>query len=321
MVCYDFIKTFEQFILESKGISDAVYDFNDKIWKDIKPLIINKMSTDIGSKFAFIKIYNNLDNDFKFVYLRIFVNIHIILNTSYSCVGEANFNNSEMLDGMLNNPDIKIDIYNNSKELSESNFDDIKSTILHELVHVFQRFKQGLKKIDSNWQLGSLLPKITNNLKTKLGQLVVNCLYNSLKHEVAANLHQYYMYKKDNKHYSSIFYIKKNLETFGGIITKIDTYTPDMMADIEQIRHHYIRSIEHHKPNDKYFNHVELEWKTPLTIDNIHDFLTFLDINIFKPTLKKIEKKIVMIDKKISDIDYDYHIPESFKFANIMNIN
>ncbi len=30
-----FIKSFEQFILESKGISDVVYDFNDKIWNQI----------------------------------------------------------------------------------------------------------------------------------------------------------------------------------------------------------------------------------------------------------------------------------------------
>jgi hypothetical protein len=308
---------YDDFLLESKGISDITLEYKNMIWKDLKNMIseYEKEQTKYGKIFT--KIFNekyNFDNTlFKIKNLQL--NIKILKYHENVCNGII-YNKDCYIDdnNFLNNLIINLEIY-------VKNFDNIflievESLLLHEMVHGFQIYKSIDKSVDSNWLLGSMIPNMRNMIKNDSIKNILYLLYRSLKHELSAQIHQYYDYKLKSEKYEKIFTIISLFENFNPCDISIND---ENIKDLNIIRRNYINNLEDESPNNLYFRNVNFNWKKEITKDNIQKFLLMLN-DIFKKSVKYLENKIKLVDNKLQESEiFKYTHKTCYVFAEIMS--
>lgn len=276
---------------ESKGISDSCEIITNKIWICIEEDLINKKSKDYIFSF----------NESDFIIKDLKLSIKLINGTENLCNGITNFNNSFINNNIL--VDSKMDI-----EIVYLSLDDpflyyIKSTILHEILHVFQHYnlKISNKFRPEYFSIGSIISQVRKSIKTKYVIYIIDVIYHSLTHELSAQLHQYYLYKKDNRDYYKLDNILKLLSNF---YVK-DDLTPDEEGELEFVREHILKGIQYYTTNKKYKKDIlNSIWSKKSNIE----FIIGLS-DIIEEKIKWMEKKRKLIDSKIG-IRYD----ETFTF-------
>jgi hypothetical protein len=112
----------------------------------------------------------------------------------------------------------------------------------------------------------------------------------SLRHEISAQIHHYYFYKKRNKNYNKIFEIVEKLNSFN-----IKELSGEELDEIEFIKNKICSFILNLKISKKYKKDLNKSiWNEK---DN-DIFLSKLK-DIFSKSAKYIEKKIKQVDSKV----------------------
>ena len=291
---------------ESKGISDSCEKILNTIWSDIE---IN-----INNSNSFYSHFNIDESDFKCK--NISLNFTIVEGNENLCNAQTILNDSKIENGYLTNLEIKVSIL--YKEIDDEFLYYIKSVLFHELLHIFQHYNilLGNKFRPESFSIGSVIPQLRNIVKTKFGEYILDILYYSLTHELSAQIHQYYLYRINNREYKRIFDIRKLLDRF-----KISNISPDEENDVKFIKKHIIGSIKHFTKNSNYLKDSN---KSIWSEDDINKFLLkFKNLLDFK--VKWIDKKMKLIDDKINQsriIKYDENItlPQDWNFYDIYNV-
>lgn len=283
---------------ESKGISDSCEKVTNFIWDDIEDDIIN--TNNISKKFTYSEV------DFKLKNIQI--DFNFIGNRENSCGAITDLKNSVIEDSYLLNVRILFNV-------KYSIIDDaflyyIKSVIFHEILHVFQEYNLKIndKFRSESFSIGSIIPQLRGIIKTKYVSYILDILYYSLSHELSAQLHQYYIYKIDDREYKKLDEIKNLLNNF-----KIKELDSDESNELEYVKKHILGSIKYFTNNKNYKKDI----KSSIWNKNNEDFLIGLS-NLIKYKLKWIDKKIKLIDSK-KMIDYSetftyYGDLEDFKY-------
>ena len=307
---------FKSFIFESKGISDITIEKCDEIWNEIELFIkdLDKEHDYISPYFnrSMKKNYNYKDTEIKIANLEVIIKIKKYKENV--CNGLNDNTETYMFNNILFNPVIILNVFFN--KLDNNFLKNIKSKLLHEMVHVFQRYKQGDKTISRDWQLGSMLPEMRKNIKNEEIKQLINILYLSLEHELSAQLHEYFINgKKYGKKYDKIFQIRNMINDFNIYDIEINDET---IKELNYIREEYLGSVEYNKSKHINYNHtINSKWKTEITADNKNSFFKMLD-NRFKKAVLFLDKKITLIDSKVLEEKYNFYISESEIFAKIM---
>lgn len=274
---------------ESKGISDSCEKVLYKVWNLIESDILSYNNSEVT--------YDINETDFKVSGLGIKYSIN--KSDNRICYGIVELNNSKIINDKL--IDSKINL-----KIDVDVFDDefiyyIKSVLLHELLHLFQHYNilKGNKFRPESFSIGSIIPQLRNIIKTKYGNYILDILYYSLPHELSAQIHQYYLYKLNDKEYKKIEQIIKLLNNFKPITLSIEENN-----DISYIKKHILNSIKFYTNNKKYLSDINK------SIWNIKDNDLFLNkfMDIINKRIEWVNKKIILIDKNISDqskIRYD----------------
>lgn len=268
---------------ESKCISDSSEKITNLIWDEVESDIINL--NQISKKFTFS------EDDLKIK--DIIIDINFTKSGENNCNAVTNLKDSVVEDKYIKYVKIKIDI-------KYSLIDDeflyyIKSVIFHEILHVFQHYnlKINNKFRPESFSIGSIIPQLRDDVKTDYVNYILDILYHSLSHELSAQLHQYYMYKINNKKYNKINDIKELLNNF-----KIKDLDEDEEKELNYIKKHIFNSISYYTTNKKYKKNIS----SSIWNKNNVDFLKGL-AELTKRKLKWIDKKIKLIDSKLI-IDY-----------------
>jgi predicted SprT family Zn-dependent metalloprotease len=276
---------------ESKGISDSCENVLYKIWEQIEDDILLKKENIIS--------VNIDEDDFKVKDLKL--KYSITNSDDKTCYGITDVKNSEIEENHLTSSKIELNI-------SIDEFDDefiyyIKSVLLHELLHLFQHYNvlKGNKFRPESFSIGSILQQLRKNVNTKYAEYFLDILYYSLPHELSAQLHQYYLYKINDREYKKIEQILNLLRNF-----KIKTLSTDEDKDILFIKKHILNSIKFYTDNKNYLSDINK------SLWNISDNSLFL--NEFE---KLINKRIKWVDKKISLINNKLISKNEIKYETI----
>lgn len=288
----------------TSGISDSCDIVLNEIWKtiesDIQSLKSNSMSFNIDRVDIKCK-------DISFTY-------NIQSGLENLCNGQSLLKDSKIIDGYLTNVSIKLDIV--YSDMNDEFVYYVKSVILHELVHIFQHYNLLVnnKFRPESFSIGSIIPQLRKIVDTKYGEYLLDVLYYSLSHELSAQLHQYYLYKLNNKNYNRLDSIEKIIKGF-----KIINLSKEQIGDVYLIKNHMYNSIKYLSTNKKYLRNLDN------SIWNEKDIYVFL--NKLKSILDKkvnwISKKKNLIDEKIKDskiIRYDENttLPHNWEFYDIL---
>ena len=111
---------------------------------------------------------------------------------------------------------------------------------------------------------------------------------------MSAQLHQYYIYKIDDREYKRLDEIKKLLSNF-----KIKELDINESNELEYVKKHILNSIKYFTNNKNYKKDIE----SSIWNKNNEDFLNVLS-NLIKYKLKWIDKKIKLINNK-QKLDYN----------------
>jgi len=264
---------------ESKSISNSCEKVLNDIWK-----LINDDIKNIKSGSCKLNI---LEPDFKVDGLMVKYNVNIGKNNY--CDATAYFPKSSI--------NLDIDVVDMDDEFLYY----IESVLFHELLHLYQHYNLLLnnKFRPESFSIGSILPQLKKIVKTEYGNYILDILYFSLSHELSAQLHQYYFYKKKNKDYKKIENIKQLLSSFS-----IKKLNDDELKELIKIKNHILNSIDFYSTNKKYKKDIS---KSLWNESNIDIFLNKLS-DIVKNKVKWIVKKMKIIDSKIlkdDEIRYD----------------
>ena len=185
---------YANFLRESKSISDSCILFQRKISPEIIDFIKSNKDDNVYESFYF----DFISDDFKVKNLKLTIDIINTFEVNNTCNATANFQQSLLIDTILENGEITFKI--NIIELDEDFIYHIESVILHELLHLFQFYNITLKKKfrPTSWSIGVVLSQLKkkNIIKEKYIKQICDNLYISLNHEIAAQLHQYYYFRK-----------------------------------------------------------------------------------------------------------------------------
>jgi hypothetical protein len=274
-----------QNFFEAKGISDSCENILMKIW--------NKVEENIdGSELNF----DISEVDFKCQSVKLIIGSK--RGVENHCNGLTNFNQSHFQNDILINPIIKLDL--EIFEINDEFIYYIKSVLLHELLHLFQYYNLGIKNKfrPEFFSIGSVIHQLRSNVKTKYANYILDIIYHSLSHELSAQLHQYYLYKKVNNNYTKIDDIRKLLNF------QIQDLDLGENLEIDFIKKHILGSIRFFTKNEKYLKDIE---KSIWLISDNNLFLKKLKI-IVDDKIKWLDKKINLINRKIKEdriIKYD----------------
>ena len=288
---------------ESKGISDSSEKITNSIWDDIESDIINSKA--ISKKLSFI------EDDFKIKDIQI--KIDITKGEENLCNALSDLKVSKIEDGTLVGAKMSFDI--RYKEMDDPFLYYIKSILFHEILHLFQNYNLKLngKFRPESFSIGSIIPQLRQGIKTKYIEYILDILYYSLSHEISAQLHQYYMYKKSNKEYKKIEEIKNLLSNF-----KVKKLNKDEENELEYVKNHILGSIRYFTDNKKYKKDI----LGSIWSKNNDDFLIDL-YDLIDKKLKWIDKKVKLINSKLG-INYNetftyYGKLEDFKYIDSYN--
>ena len=277
---------------ESKGISDSCEKITDSIYDTIEPDIIDSISS--------FKKFDFNEDDFKLNDIE----IDYILTKSKE-------NSCNAISNLTTSPKIILNI--NYNILNEPFLYYIKSVIFHEILHVFQHYNLKNKFRPESFSIGSVIPQIRQDIKSKYVNYILDILYYSLSHELSAQIHQYYMYKREDKDYSKLKDIIKLLDNF-----YIKSLDKEENIELDFIKTHILNSIKFYTKNKKY----EKDISKSIWIESNREFLNKLS-DIIKIKLKWLYKKIKLVDSKIG-IKYDetftyYGKLEDYQYIDTFN--
>lgn len=285
---------------ESKGISDSCEKITNSIWCDIEEDIID--SNSISKKFTFF------EDDFKLKDIQIdFIFSKDVINT---CNAITDLKNSTIEGKYLFNTKILFNV--RYYIIDESFLYYIKSVIFHEILHVFQNYNLKIndKFRTESFSIGSIIPQIRNNIKTKYISYILDILYYSLSHELSAQLHQYYIYKIDGREYKRLDEIRNLLTNF-----KIRELDSEESSELDYAKYHILNSIKYFTNNKNYKKDID----SSIWNKNNKEFINGLS-NLIMHKLKWIDKKIKLINNK-KTVDYNetvtyYGDLEDYKYLN-----
>lgn len=267
---------------ESKGISNSCELILYKIWKNI--------NNDINNiKDGSVNICVD-EEDFKVK--KLIINYNFSPEPENRCNATSHLEKSFIDDNYLN--DVYIDIEIKINKIDDEFIYYIKSVLFHEILHIFQHYniKINNKFRPESFSIGSILPQVRPLIKSNYGNYILDILYYSLSHELSAQLHQYYMYKKNGKDYKKIKDIRDLLYTF-----KIKQLDDIEYKEIEKIKNHILNSIKYYSNNKNYIKDIEISLWNDNDVDSFINKLS----NILKYKVDWIDKKIKLVDKKIHD--------------------
>jgi gamma-glutamylcyclotransferase (GGCT)/AIG2-like uncharacterized protein YtfP len=159
-----------------------------------------------------------------------------------------------------------------------------------------------------------MLPQFRKIVKTNYASYLIDILYYSLSHELSAQLHQYYLYKVDNREYKRLDDIENLLKNFN-----IKNLTNDEKVEISLIQNHTYNAIKYLSKNNKYLKDIKSSIWNEKDIDK---FLIKIK-NIIDLKVKWINKKKALINLKINEsklIRYDNNttLPQDWEFYDIL---
>ena len=264
---------------ESKSISDSTEVFSDKVWKIVEPDILNKKDNSY--------IFDISEEDFKVKDLKI--NIKYKKSFENRCNAVTNNNSSDVKDSTLINVVINIEISYKNLDYEFMNY--INSVIFHEILHVFQLYNLRVnnKFRPESWSIGGILPKLRNIVNSQYTTYILDLIYFSLSHEISAQLHQYYLYRRSGKDYKRLEEIKIKLHSF-----KVKKLTEKESEELILIKNEFINSIKYFTTNKKYLKNIE---KSIWSESDLNRFLEKLK-ELFDRRVKYIDKKIKLVDSK-----------------------
>ena len=180
------------YLKETKSISDSCEKNDDIIINTIIPYIISFKKND---KKNFI--FNIAEPDFNVKDL--LININLIKFSENVCNAVSYLTNSELVNNFLEKVEIKFNIF--IKDIDDDFLIKIESIILHELLHIFQHYKLTSKNKfrPSYFSIGVIINQLRNKFSSEYINNILDLLYISIDHEIAANIHQYYYYLRNNK--------------------------------------------------------------------------------------------------------------------------
>lgn len=266
---------------ESKGISDSCEKVLYKIWKQIEDDILLKKENTIS--------INIDEDDFKVKDLKL--KYSITNSDDKNCYGITDVKNSKIEENYLVDSKIELDI--NDDEFDDEFIYYIKSVLLHELLHLFQHYNvlKGSKFRPESFSIGSILQQLRKSVNTKYAEYFLDILYYSLPHELSAQLHQYYLYKINDREYKKIEQILNLLKNF-----KIKNLSNSEDREISFIKKHILNSIEFYTDNENYLSDIN---RSLWNINN-NDLFLIEFIKLINKRIKWVNKKIVLIDNKLS---------------------
>ena len=278
---------------ESKGISNSCEKILFEIWKNIQNDIENMISN---------SYYINIqETDFKIKNLKIDYNL--IIGDQNLCNAISNLSKSYIENKYLNEVYISMNI--EVSDMCDEFLYYIESVLFHELLHIFQHYniKMNNKFRPESFSIGSIIPQLRQIIKTKYAKYILDILYFSLSHELSAQLHQYFFFKKKNEDYKKLKEIKSFLNSF-----EIRQLDDKEYEEIKLIKNHILNSIKYYSNNKKYKNDI---LKSLWNEEDVDLFLKKLS-SIIEYKVKWIDKKIKLIDKipilNESNIRYDITI-------------
>jgi hypothetical protein len=269
---------------ESKGISDSCEYILNNIWEEIKDDILN--CNDISKNFTFNK------DDFKVKDIQI--NFNFNKGSENTCGAISNLKDSFIKNSYLEQTRISFDVRYN--KMDESFIYYIKSVIFHEILHIFQHYNIMIndKFRPESFSIGSVIPQIRKNIKTEYISYMLDILYFSLSHELSAQIHQYYIYKIEDKEYKRLNDIKRLLSNF-----KIKNLNVDEEMELDYVKKHIFNSIKFFTKNKAYNKDISKSMWNKNNIDFLYDLS-----DLIKNKTKWLNKKIKLVDNK-TKIDYN----------------
>lgn len=292
------MKNFENFILESKGISTICITYRNTIFKDLEKSLIS--FDNINQKiYQDVQTFRYNLNDSAFPITNLIIVLNLYKYKENICNALSDVKNSIVLNNNIDSLRINFDIYINKLDY-DFKF-KIKSILLHELVHCYELYNIKIKNKSRpvSWSIGSILPFLRKTIKNKEVLNILDLLYKSIKNEAASQLHQYYDYKKDGKEYSEINDIINKLKSF-----KVDNISDDFIKDLELVRYHIFNSLKHEKNNINYLKDLDKSfWNKSINKENVNNFISDLK-DLFNSSARYIEKKIILINKNLSEAHY-----------------
>ena len=280
-----YLNDYRSFLVESKTISDDSEKYQEIISIEIIPEL-EKLST--NSDNIQHKSFNfDFNNDFKVKNLMI--NIKLFKYKENVCNAISNFNYAKVENNILVDASINFEIYYSS--LDDDFKEEIDSTILHELLHCYQFYNQELggKFRPYSWSIGTSLIHLRKDIKSDNCKIILDLLYKSLKHEISAQIHHYYFYKKRNKTYNKIFNNIDELKQFK--IFNITTEN-DEICLIRTVVYNNIKSL---KINNKY----KRDLNKSLWNEKNNDMFIIKLRELFLESVEYTERKIKQVDDKI----------------------
>lgn len=273
---------------ERQGISDDLEKLNDYVLTKVnidfksKEYIIDNFKSSLNNKRPIS--LNNLKINFK--YYKHYENI---------CNAITKINNVTYNDDTLENIEIELNIYYIDENNEEFIF-YIKSVLFHELTHVYQLMQlyNSNKFKPSSWSISNLIPAFRKFMKSNYIQDLIEILYLSLDHEIYAQVHQYYLYRKSNMNYDKIFDIIDKLENFEiKSLTKLDE------IELNKIKEYVLNSLKNDKNTSYIINVDNSFWN-----EGVNSIFLIELKNHFKMKSNLLLKKIKRIDNRLnSDID------------------
>jgi len=303
-----YLNNYNGFLLETKSISDSCEVLQEKIINDLEN-IINKFD-----KNVVVHNYYDLDEkDFKLKKLKVIFNL-IKFNKNI-CNGITDLKNSKLEDEVLDFVQVKFDIFIENK--NDDYFNDfINSVVLHECLHIFQHYNilTNKKFRPSSWSIGVILNQLRGSFSDKINN-IIELLYESLLHEIAAQIHQYYYFEKKKKKYIEIYNTINNLENFN-----IPILNENEMIELNYLKDKIYQSIIFYTTNKNYIKKLNKS----MWIEKNNDIFLEGVKNMLSDRAKYIKKKMLKIDKKIKE-DFDNleykTIPTTFLDKDFEKIN
>jgi hypothetical protein len=290
------MSNYEEYLKESLSISDMSLNIYLDIWNRLESILNTWNNKTIEIKNETITLTSNN------------ISINSILNITIRKYKE-NICNMMVNNRNPNEPIINIDIY--IEELNKDFKLYIKSVCLHESVHIMQLFNQKTKQRSASWSIGAVLSQVRPHIKSEYNKNIIELVYRTLDHEIAAYLHQYFIYKHVNDHFVKIENLLKELQFFN--IKELSKQEND---ELNIIKKYFLNSIKYNKTNRNYLK------DTDNSIWNEQDNTIFLQRLklLFVEKINYIKRKIGKINAKLlirEEIDYTtMSLPSEFMHPN-----